>query len=184
MRLPSKGPSLNIAVIVGPISATGVASEGFSNSGTAHASSRSMGGRMPSAERTLPRPDLQALAERPGDGVAGRAHPELGLQARQPLADGMEAQKQLPRQFGLSLDDAGRTQHLALARGQAEPVKGVRAEAGDRLLEQQRVRIARDQADGEAPAVALADQRRARRQREPFRDWPRQPSGMVGLAEV
>ena len=92
---------------------------------------------MPPAERTLPRPDLQALAERPGDGVAGRAHPELGLQARQPLADGMEAQEQLPRQFGLSLDDAGRTQHLAFARGQAEPVESVRAEAGDRLLEQQ-----------------------------------------------
>src|SRR3954449_11905808 len=90
---------------------------------------------------------LQALAERPGDGVAGRAHPELGLQAREPLADGMKAQEQLPREFGLALDDAGRTQHLALARGQAESLEGVGAEAGDRLLEQQSVRIARDQAD-------------------------------------
>jgi hypothetical protein len=53
----------------------------------------SMGGRMTPAERTLLRPDLQALAERPGDGVAGRAHSELGLQAREPLADGMKAQE-------------------------------------------------------------------------------------------
>jgi hypothetical protein len=35
MLLPFRGPSLNVAVIVGPISATGVAAEGLSNSGTA-----------------------------------------------------------------------------------------------------------------------------------------------------
>src|SRR5215213_4890862 len=107
----------------------------------------SMGGRMPPAERTLPRPDLQALAERPGDGVAGRAHAELGLEAREPLADRMKAQEQLPREFGLALDDGGRAQHLALPSGQAEPVEGVRAEARHGLLEQQSVRIAREQTD-------------------------------------
>jgi hypothetical protein len=41
---------------------------------------------MPPAERTPP-PALQALAELPGDGVAGRAHAELGLQTREPLGD-------------------------------------------------------------------------------------------------
>ena len=80
---------------------------------------------------------LQALAERPRDGVAGRAHAELGLQAREPLADRMKAQEQLPREFGLVLNGGGRAQYLGLARSQAEPVEGVRAEARGRLLEQQ-----------------------------------------------
>src|SRR5215204_1191138 len=155
MRLPSRGPSLNVAVIVCPDLCDLRRFGGNLEFGHGARFFTSMGGRMPPAERTLPRPDLQALAERPGDGVAGRAHSELGLQAREPLADGMKAQEQLPREFGLSLDDACRTQHLALARGQAESVEGVRAEAGDRLLEQQGVRIAGDQADGEAPGVAL-----------------------------
>src|SRR4051795_12321008 len=166
MLLPFRGPSLNVAAIVGPASPTGVASEGLSDSGTAH-TLRVMGGTMPPAERT-PRSALQALAERSRDGVAGRAHAELCLQAREPLADRMKAQEQLPREFGLALDDGGRAQHLALPSGQAEPVEGVRAEAGHGLLEQQCVRIAREQADGEAPAFALADQRRTGRQREPF----------------
>src|SRR5829696_824769 len=78
MLRPASGPSVNIAVIVGPRSAPG------------------MGGR--------PRPGLQALAERPGHGVAGGAHLELGLQAREPLADRVQAQEQLPRELGLALD--------------------------------------------------------------------------------
>jgi hypothetical protein len=36
MLLLSSGPSLNVALTVGAISATGVASDGFSNSGKAH----------------------------------------------------------------------------------------------------------------------------------------------------
>src|SRR5215207_1634280 len=182
MLVPSRGPSLNVAVIVGPISAACIAWEGFSNSVTVTLF-ESIGGSVPPADRTH-RSALQALAERAGDGVGGRAHPELGLQAREPLADGMKAQEELPREFGLAFDDAGRAQHLALARRQAEPVERVRVEARHLLLEQQSVRIAGEQADGEAPAVALADQWRARRQREPLRDRPGQPSGMVGLAEV
>jgi hypothetical protein len=71
---------------------------------------------MPRVERT-PRSALQALAERPGHGVAGRAHPELGFQAREPLADCMKTQEQLPRKLGLALDDTGRTQYLSLAGG-------------------------------------------------------------------
>jgi len=47
------------------------------------------------------------------------------------------------------------------------------------LLEQERVRIIGEQADGEAPAVAFAHERWSRRQREPFGDPPGQPSGMV-----
>src|SRR3954451_3468735 len=85
MLLPFRGPSSNVALTVGPISATGVAWEGVSNSGTAHPL-RSIGGRMPSAEGP-PRPALQDLVERAGDGVAGRAHAELGLQAGEPFAD-------------------------------------------------------------------------------------------------
>src|SRR4051812_610972 len=139
-------------------------------------SSGLIGGRLPPAERT-PRPALQALAKRPDDGVASRAHPELGLQAFEPLADRMQAEEQLPREFGLALDDDGRAQHLALPRGQAEAVEGVRAEARHRLLEQQCMRIAWDQADREAPAVALADQRRARGEGGPPGDPPGEPTG-------
>src|SRR4051812_7610957 len=105
MLLPSSGPSLNVALTVGPISATGVAWEGCSNSGTAHPL-WSIGGRMPPAERT-PRPALQALVERAGDGVAGRAHAELGVQAGEPFADRIKARAQLPRELGLALDDGG-----------------------------------------------------------------------------
>jgi hypothetical protein len=51
----------------------------------------------------------------------------------------------------------------SLSRAEAEAVEDVRAKARHGLLEQQGVRIAGDQADGEAPAVALADERWARR---------------------
>src|SRR3954452_11820470 len=78
MLRPASGPSVNIAVIVGPISAPGIAWRS-------------------------PRPGLQALAECPGDGIAGGAHLELGLQAREPLPDRVQAQEQLPREFGLAL---------------------------------------------------------------------------------
>ena len=43
---------------------------------------------------------LDRLVERPGDGVAGRAHAELGLQAREAFADRMKAKEQLPRESG------------------------------------------------------------------------------------
>jgi hypothetical protein len=46
------------------------------------------------------------------------------------------------------------------------------------------VRIAGQEADGQAPAVALADERRARRQREPPSDRPRQPTRMLGRPEM
>src|SRR3954454_4487099 len=100
MLRPASGPSLNIAEIVGPRSAPGIAWQRFAA--------------------------LQALAECPGNGVAGGADFELGLQAREPLADRVQAQEQLPREFGLTLDDGGRPQDLALAPGQPEPVEGVR----------------------------------------------------------
>src|SRR3954467_13634003 len=115
MLRPASVPSLNIAVIVGPISAPGIAWRS-------------------------PRPGLQALAKCPGDGIAGGAHLELGLQAREPLPDRVQAQEQLPREFGLALDDGGRAQHLALARAQAEPVEGARADVRPEFLEQQGVR--------------------------------------------
>src|SRR5215218_8691061 len=67
---------------------------------------------------------------------------------------------------------------------QPEPVEGGWTEARQGLLEQQCVRIATDQADSEAPAVALADQRRTRRQREPVGDRPRQPSGMIARGQI
>jgi hypothetical protein len=46
------------------------------------------------------------------------------------------------------------------------------------------VGIAGQQADGQAPAVALADQRRARRQRQPLGDRRGQPPGVLGRPEV
>src|SRR5215203_1490956 len=111
MLRPASGPSVNIAVTVGPISAAGIAWPGSAA--------------------------LQALAERPGHGIAGGINPELGLHPRDPLPDRVQAQKQLPRELGLALDDGGRAQHLALARGQPEPVKRVRQYVRHDLLEQQ-----------------------------------------------
>jgi hypothetical protein len=96
----------------------------------------------------------------------------------------VQAEKQLPGDLGLVLDRGGRAQHLGLAPRQSEAVKRVGAQARDLLLEQQRVRVAGQQPDGEAPAVALAHERRAWRQREPLGNWRRQPAGMVGRAEV
>ena len=46
------------------------------------------------------------------------------------------------------------------------------------------MRIAGQQLDGEAPAVAHADERRARRQRQPLGDRPRQPARVLGRPEV
>src|SRR5688500_3705914 len=98
----------------------------------------------------------------------------------------MKAQKQLPSDIGLVRDDGSRAQDRGLARGEAEAVECGRAEARDLLLEQQRVRIAWQQADGEASAVALADQRRARRARraptaaEQGADGPRAPRAAGG----
>src|SRR5687768_14644851 len=99
MLRPASGPSLNIAEIVGPRSAPGIAWQSFAA--------------------------LQALAKCPGNGVAGGADLELGLQSREPLADRVQAQEQLPRELGLALDDGGRPQHLALARAQPEPLERV-----------------------------------------------------------
>lgn len=52
----------------------------------------------------------------------------------------MKAKEQLPSDVGLVVHRGGRAQHLGLARGQAEAVERVGAEARDLLLEQQRVR--------------------------------------------
>ena len=46
------------------------------------------------------------------------------------------------------------------------------------------MRIAGQQAVGEAAAAALGDERRARRQREPLGDRPGEPAGMLGCVEV
>ena len=61
MLRPANGQSLKIAEIVGPGSAADIAWQRFAA--------------------------LQALAERPGHGVADRMHTEPGLQSREPLAD-------------------------------------------------------------------------------------------------
>jgi hypothetical protein len=57
--------------------------------------------------------------------------PSLAFQAREPLADRMKAQEQLPGEFGLALDDGVRAQHLALSRGQAKPLDMERSHARD-----------------------------------------------------
>ena len=119
---------------------------------------------------------LRALAEGAGDGVAGGANAELGLQVRETLPDGVRAQEQLPSEFSFVHDHGGRTEHLGLAPSQTEAIKRLGAEARDLFLEQQRVRIAREQTDGEAPAVAIADKRRARGQRQPLGDGCGQPA--------
>ena len=53
------------------------------------------GGRSPRAVPCLRRPYLRALAERAGDGVRGRAHAELGFQAREALPNSVKAEEQL-----------------------------------------------------------------------------------------
>ena len=65
MLRPASGPSLNIAEIVGPLSAPGIMWQRFAA--------------------------LQALSERACNGVAGGAHPEFGLQSREPLANRVKA---------------------------------------------------------------------------------------------
>ena len=81
-------------------------------------------------------------------------HIELGLDVLEPLADGVQAEEQLPGDLGLVLDHGGRAQHLGLAGGQAKAVERIGAEGGDLLLEQQRVGSPGSRRDGEAPAVA------------------------------
>ena len=96
----------------------------------------------------------------------------------------MQAEAQLPRDVLLFLDRGGSTEHLRLARGQAEAIECVGAEARDLLLEQQRVRIAGQQADGEAPSVLDADERWERRQSEPRSDGLGQPARVLSRPEV
>src|ERR1700760_4405565 len=107
---------------------------------------------------------LCAFAQRLGDGVGGRVYAELRLQVQEPVPNRALAQAELPRYVRLFLDRGGGTQDLGLARGQAEAVERVLAEARNLLLEQQRVRIASEQTEREAPPVSHADERRARRQ--------------------
>src|SRR5205823_10037510 len=105
---------------------------------------------------------LGALAERPGDGVGGRVYAEFGFQVREPISDCVQAEAQLPRDVRLLFDRGGGTEHLRLARGQAQAIERVRAEACDLFLEEQRMRITGQQVDGEAPPVPYADERRSR----------------------
>ena len=58
------------------------------------------------------------------------------------LSDCVQAEGQLARDVGFVLNVGDGTQHLGLARGQAEAVERGGAEAPDLLLEQQRVRVA------------------------------------------
>src|SRR5438034_2772823 len=102
---------------------------------------------------------LRALVQRTGDGLGGGVHAELGFEARESLPHGVKAEEQLPGDVRLVLDRGGCAQHLGLARGQAEAVERVGAEARDLLLEQEGVRIAGQEVDAEAPAVAHADER-------------------------
>src|SRR5215212_4141196 len=106
---------------------------------------------------------LRALAARAGDGVGGRLDAELGLQAREPLAHGVQAEEQLPGDVRLVVDRRRRVQDLGLARAEPEPAQRLGPESGKVLLEEQRVWIARQQMDGQAAIVAHANERRARR---------------------
>jgi hypothetical protein len=66
---------------------------------------------------------LGALAERPGDGLGGCAHAELGVHVREPLPNGVKAEEQLPSDVRLVLHRGGHAQHLGLARSQAKAVQ-------------------------------------------------------------
>ena len=116
---------------------------------------------------------LGALAACPSDGLGGCAYAEFGFQSCEPLPDGVKAEEQLAGDGRLVLHRRSSAQHFGFARGQAEAIEGVGAEACDLLFQQQRVRVAGQQADSEAPAVAHAGQRRARGERQPRGDRPR-----------
>ncbi len=74
-----------------------------------HGSSRSPWPCALAIEASLIGATLRALAEGPRDGVGGCAHSELGFQVRKPVANGVEAEKELPSDLGLVIDDGGRT---------------------------------------------------------------------------
>jgi hypothetical protein len=127
---------------------------------------------------------LRAFAERGSDGVGGSVCAELGFQAREPVSDCVQAEAELPCDVRPFLDSGGGTPHLGLAWGEAKAIECVLTEARGLLLEQQRVRIAGQQVDGEAPPVSHAEKRWARRQSEPRGDYPRQPASVLGRPEV
>jgi hypothetical protein len=87
---------------------------------------------------------------------------EPGLELRNPLADRVKAQEQFPCELGMVVDGGGGPRHLRVARGQAEADERLRTEARHGLLQQECVRIGGEPPDGDASALVLADQRRAR----------------------
>src|SRR5213079_109710 len=58
---------------------------------------------------------LHALVSCPSDGLGPRAHAEFGFEARQPLAHGVKAHEQLPRDRRLVLHRRSTVQHFSLA---------------------------------------------------------------------
>ena len=113
---------------------------------------------------------LGAFALGLGDGGGGRVYAELGFQVREAVSDCVQVEGQFPRDVRLFLDRGGGTEHFGLAWGQAEAIECVLAEGRDVLFQQQRVRVAGQQVDGEAPSVSFADERRPRWQSEPLSD--------------
>lgn len=103
------------------------------------------------------------LAEGPGDGLGSRAYSEFGFHACEPLADVVQAEEQLPSDVRLVVYRHGGAQDLGLAGAEPEPPQRLEPEPRDLFLEQQGVWIAGQQVDGQAPAVAHANKRRARR---------------------
>src|ERR671932_38038 len=88
------------------------------------------------AEARLRRAQQQGAPHTGGCRVA----PELGLQASEPLAHGVQAEEQLPGDVRLVVHRRGGAEDLGLARAEPESPQRLGPKAGDLLLEQQRVR--------------------------------------------
>ena len=71
---------------------------------------------------------LAALAERPRDSVGRGVNAQLGFQVREPVANRVQAEAQLPRDVRLFLDRERGTEHLFLARRQTKAIQCVGAD--------------------------------------------------------
>ena len=129
-------------------------------------------------------PGKDGLALLRAERERGLTLPVLIITARDAVSDRVQAKAQLPRDVHLFLDGERGTEHLRLARGQTEAIERVGTEARDLFLEQQCVRIAGQQLDGETSPVPDADERRTRRQSEPRGDRCGQPARVLSRPEV
>src|SRR5437764_4869360 len=112
---------------------------------TTRRTSRSIGARLCEGGWSL----LRALAECLSDRGSRGAYVELRLDLLEPLADGAKAQEQLRGDLRLVLDRCRGAKHFGVSGGEPEGPQRFWPEARDILLEQQRVRIARQQLNGE-----------------------------------